>query len=205
MDEIAWRKLLTDWSDVVIRSGEFDHVVTPEMRTARWLGFPGANNRELDALEVRLGSPLPPSYRTFLTVTNGWPVAGPFVERMWSASEIGWVAEQRPDLIEGEAEGRRIYALTYPHAPLGEVSDAQYLQYGANQEPYTYRSEYLKTALAISEMGDGALFLLNPQILLPSGEWEAWFFANWLPGARRYQSFDRLMVAEFQSLLALTE
>ena len=31
------------------------------------------------------------------------------------------------------------------------------------------------------------------------GEWEAWFFANWLPGATRFRSFAELMEAEYQS------
>ena len=28
-------------------------------------------------------------------------------------------------------------------------------------------------------------FLLNPEIRTADGEWEAWVFANWFPGARR--------------------
>lgn len=175
------------------------------MRSTKWLGSPGASKQEILATENRLGQALPPSYKRFLMVSNGWSVAGQFVDRMCSAAEVGWLIDQRPDLIAGEAEGRRIYAQTYPNAPLDDVTDAEYLRYGPNQEPYTYRSAYLKTALAISDMGDGALFLLNPRIVLPSGEWEAWFFAHWLPGARRYEPFEKMMVEEYQSLLALSE
>jgi HEAT repeats len=35
----------------------------------------------------------------------------------------------------------------------------------------------------------------------PDGEWEAWFFANWLPGAMRYRSFADWMRQEFDQLL----
>lgn len=51
---------------------------------------------------------------------------------------------------------------------------------------------YLSTAIQISEVDDGVL-LLNPAIVTPEGEWEAWFFANWLPGALRSPSFFELI------------
>jgi hypothetical protein len=37
------------------------------------------------------------------------------------------------------------------------------------------------------------------------GEWEAWFFANWLPGATRYRSFQGMMEPEYQNFLALSK
>lgn len=46
-------------------------------------------------------------------------------------------------------------------------------------------------------MGDAAIYVLNPQIVTPEGEWEAWLFADWLPGAARYRSFQDLMQAEY--------
>ncbi len=47
------------------------------------------------------------------------------------------------------------------------------------------------TALEISdhEVSGSAVYLLTPQIITPEGEWEAWFFAHWIPGAERYRSF----------------
>jgi hypothetical protein len=38
--------------------------------------------------------------------------------------------------------------------------------------------------------------LLNPNIVTPDGEWEALYFAHWIPGADRYPSFWELMQAE---------
>jgi hypothetical protein len=38
--------------------------------------------------------------------------------------------------------------------------------------------------------------LLNPEIVTPEGEWETWFFANWLPGATRYRSFAEWLADE---------
>ncbi len=45
-------------------------------RRAGWLGFPPASEERIQALEERLGHRLPPSYRTFLTVSDGWRHAG---------------------------------------------------------------------------------------------------------------------------------
>jgi hypothetical protein len=47
--------------------------------------------------------------------------------------------------------------------------------------------------LEISDTGDAAILLLNPEVVSDEGEWEAWFFASWLPGAGRFRSFEELM------------
>lgn len=57
----------------------------------------------------------------------------------------------------------------------------------------------------ISAVGDSAVYLLNPEVRTPSGEWEAWFFANWNPGACRYRSFWEMMQRECQSFIDLRE
>jgi hypothetical protein len=41
-------------------------------------------------------------------------------------------------------------------------------------------------------------------VVTPEKEWEAWFFANWLPGAARYRSFREMMKAERESFLRLS-
>ncbi|MEX6690181.1 hypothetical protein QTN47_21910 [Danxiaibacter flavus] len=54
--------------------------------------------------------------------------------------------------------------------------------------------------LAISNWGDSAILLLNPEVKF-GDEWEAWMFANWRPGADRYKSFEELMKEEYSSYL----
>jgi hypothetical protein len=46
--------------------------------------------------------------------------------------------------------------------------------------------------------GDSAVYLLNPQVVSEDGEWDAWFFANWLPGATRYRSFAEMILKEYE-------
>ena len=40
------------------------------------------------------------------------------------------------------------------------------------------------------------IYVLNPLVVAPDGEWEAWRFAHWIPGAERFPSFELLMRAE---------
>ena len=66
-----------------------------------------------------------------------------------------------------------------------------------------WESRYLPTALEISDWGDSAIYVLNPRVVRANGEWEAAFFANWNPGARVYESFQELMLAEYTTFCQL--
>ena len=48
-------------------------------------------------------------------------------------------------------------------------------------------------------MGDSAVVLLNPDVVAPDGEWQTYFFANWIPGAKTYESFREFMEDELNS------
>ena len=58
-----------------------------------------------------------------------------------------------------------------------------------------YRETYpnLASCLQISDVGDSAVVLLNPDAVSPDGEWQTDFFANWNPGAHGYRSFREYM------------
>ena len=79
------------------------------------------------------------------------------------------------------------------------------MTYGEAQDCSKLRIEYLQTTLEISQKGDSAIYLLNPEVITTEGEWEAWFFADWLPGADRYSSFCDMMQAEYTNFLELRE
>jgi hypothetical protein len=57
----------------------------------------------------------------------------------------------------------------------------------------------LGSCLQVSEVGDSAVILLNPDVIAPDGEWQTYFLANWIPGARSYDSFREFMVDELNS------
>lgn len=126
---------------------------------------------------------MPASYEEFLRVSNGWPIASLFTGPLWATQQVAWFRERHSAWI-------RAWSAT----PFPAIADSEYFVYGDEQRPEHLRVLHLETALEISEAGDGSIFLLNPDVTF-AGEWEAWFFANWLPGAERYQSFTELIIS----------
>lgn len=186
METFDWRSFLRQWSAEWLEDEETDLAAVPsDVIAARWLGYPGATEEQITRAEARLGTVLPPSYRAFLTVTNGWRWAN-FIAHLWPLEEIDWLSTHNQDFIDEWSKN------AHP------VPDHVYDVYGEDQIVEAVRAEYLRATLQISEWSDGALYLLNPRVVTPDGEWETWFYASWLPGARRYRSFRELMQAEYE-------
>ena len=195
MVEYAWAELMRAWNAELLADAQIREMLEPDVIASGWLGFPGASEAEIQAADARLGVKLPDSYRHFLQYSNGWRWITPFIEQLWSTSEVERYATRHPDLIHAW----RLGASQYPNP---RVSDERYLVYGADQDPIDVRDEYLDAAIEVSDVADGVL-LLNPEVVSDNGECEAWFFAAWLPGARRYRSFWDLMVGEHQAYVGL--
>jgi SMI1 / KNR4 family (SUKH-1) len=201
MVEVDWLAFLRQYNAELLASVHVAEAVRywdedglPAAVRSGWLGLPGASEEQLASAERRLGVSLPPSYRAFLSVSNGWWYPGAFVPRLWTTEEIEWLAVTDPGLIEAWSDAE-------------PVSDEEYFVYGEEQSELTVRSEYMEHALRISELevAGTAVYLLIPDVVTPEGEWEAWMHAHWLPGARRYRSFRELMEAERASFLRLEE
>jgi hypothetical protein len=78
--------------------------------------------------------------------------------------------------------------------PVGEI------QWLRDEDPELIRiwaeatgDDGLAQTLAVSDEGDGARVLLNPAFVDEEGEWEAWFFAHWVPGAEPDSTFRELL------------
>jgi hypothetical protein len=65
----------------------------------------------------------------------------------------------------------------------------------------SYEGAALPFTLEISDVGDSAIYLLNPLAESSDGEWQAWFFSNWNPGAVRYRSFQQMIENERKRFL----
>jgi hypothetical protein len=173
-----WRRILKQWGDAILASGE-----VPELAGATSAGFPPATEAAIAATERRLGVRLPPSYRAFLKVSNGWWItgtAGPI--RLWGVEEIGRLGDLDPELVSiwvGLGGGD------------GESPD----------DPANLPNDHLADAIKISEDNDG-FYLLNPAIEPEPGEWQAAFFANWVPGAECQPSFGAMMTKLCDSFIA---
>ena len=196
MPHFAWQELMQQWNQAAFANAECAALIPIQAQTSRWLGFPGATETELMAAEARLGIRFPPSYRSFLHYTNGWQLLNGVIWQLWSTNTIDWHASRSQDLIDIWVHAGKDSAAHYGREPR-QIPDTEYFVYGEAQAPGSMRDEYLQTTLEVSDLGDAAFFLLNPEIRTPEGEWEAWFFASWLPGARRYRSFWELMQGEY--------
>jgi len=160
---------------------------------SEWLGFVEISDNEIQNHESKLGTLLPPSYKSFLKTTNGFKQLSCFVWDIWPVEKIDWLKNVDPQLIE-------IYSTQF--AGVFDVTDQEYFVYGEMQDPPFFRSAYFEKCLAISGWGDASILLLNPEIKF-GDEWEAWMFATWNLGPNHYQSFEQLMVEEFDSYLQL--
>jgi cell wall assembly regulator SMI1 len=56
-----------------------------EVKASLWLGRPPASDSQISQAEERLGIALPPSYRTFLRVSNGW---GKLTQSIWQLNAV---------------------------------------------------------------------------------------------------------------------
>ncbi|MGW1803040.1 SMI1/KNR4 family protein [Streptomyces sp. NPDC001984] len=189
----AWRDLLQRWSeewlDPILHEQERSEPFPPAVHDARWLGTAGASAEDIAQLEKRLGIALPPSYRQFLQTSNGWLDTTDSIERLLSTQEVGWARDLDPELTDPWVRAAEAF----------KVSDEDYYIYGEDQDPCTLRAEYLPHMLKISHTPNATdVYLLNPLVVTPDGEWEAWYLAHWLPGATRYRSFWDLMNDEYK-------
>lgn len=208
MSSFNWERFLKRWSREMIAAIVRDQGhLPPAILRSEWLGYPGATEQQIAQAEARLGTSLPSSYRAFLKVSNGWRRTPLFSNQLWSTEEIEWFAVRNQawidDFLAKFASPTTASANSKVAPP--SVPDEAYFVYGEAQDCSQIRPEYLQTALEISQHGDGAIYLLNPQVVTPDGEWEAWFFGDWLPGADRYPSFQDMMQAEYESFLELQE
>ncbi|GGO00073.1 hypothetical protein GCM10011574_06340 [Microbispora bryophytorum] len=149
--------------------------------------YPPATEAEVRELEAGLGVELPPSYRQFLLFANGWGSDDDC--RLLRIEEVGWLRDVDPPIAESWSAPKPDNSWSVP--------DELYFVYGPEQDSIRYRGEYVPDTLLIGYWDDGAV-LLNPHVSTAEGEWEAWYLAPWLPGAKRYRSFWDLAMDELR-------
>ncbi len=156
-----------------------------------WLGFQKADLINIEKKEQELGIKLPPSYREFLEITNGFRQISLFSGNLYPIEQINWTKKKDPEFLE-------IFNIEDDI----DISDKDYFVYNENQRSVLFKVEYLYETLQISDWLDGSVIFLNPKVKFGE-EWEAWIYANWFPGAKRYKSFYKLLEGEFTSTIEL--
>ncbi len=147
----------------------------PESLAAQRLCRPGASDAEIQEVEARLGTRLPPSYREVLTESNGF-VCFPGLGRLSAASEIGWFRDLNSEWCEILDEDAEEWAkiprsVEYPN--------------------YDWPAPYVRSLLQVSGDTDYDIVLLNPLVVSSDGEWEA--FSLYSHGSSCCRSFGDLM------------
>ncbi|MFF7150016.1 SMI1/KNR4 family protein [Streptomyces jietaisiensis] len=182
-----WRRFLLRWSGEWADSphgetgeaGETDE--ESAARRARWLGFPAASEERIAAMERRLGRRMPPSYREFLAVSDGWRHAGGFVSLLAGTEQACW-----HDNDSGLAEDFE-----------------EYLPEDATPEERR-EAEIWRSGLQLDVESDALYVLMDPEDVDEDGEWAVYTWAGWhaAPPTRHanFREFMREMHREFHRL-----
>ncbi|GAB2583908.1 SMI1/KNR4 family protein [Streptomyces capparidis] len=181
-----WRPFLhrwsAEWADS-LPAGEARDADDEAARQARWLGLPPASEERIAAMEERLGRRMPPSYREFLKVSDGWRHAGGFVWLLAGTEAARW--------HENESGLADI---------LGE-----YLDDDATPEERD-EVEIWHRGLQLDVESDATHVLMDPEDVDEHGEWAVYTWASWraAPPERHpnFLEFMREMHREFHSLRA---
>jgi hypothetical protein len=87
-------------ASITLESHLLKYDITPEVRASGWLGYPAATEDQIKRLESRLGKTLPPSYRAFLKVSNGFRQPGILVWRLLPTEEVDWFRVRNRETID---------------------------------------------------------------------------------------------------------
>jgi hypothetical protein len=207
-----WGSFLKRWSREWLATGAS---FPPSMRKDEWLGNAPATEEQIAALERRLGVTLPPSYKAFLRVSNGWGQTTRFIGSLRLAEEVDWLKSCFPDMIKAYSitsiqdslktcSPDLVEALGIEPPTEEAMSDEDYYSY-TDETVGEFKEEHLAETLLVADSvpGDSAIYLLNPCAVTEDGEWEAWFMAHWVPGVERHPSYAHLMLHEYHSFRCL--
>ncbi|MFE7116337.1 SMI1/KNR4 family protein [Streptomyces sp. NPDC057654] len=171
-----WRRFLTRWSEEWAGAqDDLDELDADDLaaRQRAWLGADPASEADITAMEARLGHEMPPSYREFLRVSDGWRNAGGFVYALAGTHQAHW---------HEDAMG------------LGE-------DWGGAESPEEERAQVglWSRGLQLDVESDATYVLLDPGDVGPDGEWAVRVWASWhAEPPERYPSFAAFMVAMHQ-------
>ncbi|MFI5774344.1 SMI1/KNR4 family protein [Streptomyces sp. NPDC051658] len=181
-----WRPFLLRWSEEWSDSLPDDETQSERdeaARRVRWLGFPPASEERIAGMEERLGRRMPPSYREFLSVSDGWQHAGGFIWLLAGTTDARWHNNESglADMFE------------------------EYLDDDAGPDE-RQEADIWRRGLQLDVESDITHVLLDPEDVDEDGEWAVYTWASWraAPPERyaNFVEFMRGMYREFHSLRA---
>jgi hypothetical protein len=188
-----WQEILLELSVLINNQADENMIYYDESLVEdNWLGYSPASNEEIQLKEQELGVTLPESYINFLKTSNGFKQISLFSGNLLPVSKIDWIENKDKEFCD----------ITRRFSGDLTVPDTDYFVYDDTQRFEFYRTKYLLNSVMISDWTDGSVILLNPNVWT-GNECEAWVFANWMPGAQRYKSFEDLITGELKSTIEL--
>jgi cell wall assembly regulator SMI1 len=152
--------------------------------------------REIEEWERRLGRQLPPSYRKFLSIHDGWEVYKDGWTLMGAADET--FAAARVDAALTLEEYADAWTQTY-----GEATHEAIARYEAHDSSAICTSShviYAANKIAVGTDFNGGVVLLNPTVRDSAGEFEAVRFKARWGAIGRHASFYALLQADLADL-----
>jgi hypothetical protein len=180
LEHLSWPELLRRWSGEAIgHCADIGLTITAGARASGWIGMPPASASGIAAAEARLGRALPPSYKSFLAVTDGWPVLSMDYGSLRPVSGIAWMRDAQAGL-------------------LGIIRDAsgdfEWPPDSNDGPPLLERSVLLSTGTD--------MFLLDPARTGLAGELFTCVWTSWHPGAgEHWPSFRAGMEGHYASFV----
>ncbi|MEE1769308.1 SMI1/KNR4 family protein [Streptomyces sp. JV185] len=179
-----WRPFLLRWSGEWSDSLPDDETQSEGDETARrvrWLGFPPASEERVAAMEKRLGRRMPPSYREFLKVSDGWQHAGGFISLLAGTTDARWHNNESglADMFE------------------------EYMDDDAGPDERR-EADVWRRGLQLDIESDATYVVLDPEDTGEDGEWAVYTWASWRAAPpERYTSFVEFMQSMYQEFHSL--
>jgi len=179
LEHLGWTELLRRWSgEAIAHADAVGLEVTPQMRASGWIGAPPASVADIATVQARLERSLPPSYRAFLAITDGWPVLSFDFGRVRPVVELDWVANASPGLYE-------VVCADHGYEWPPDSDDGPPL---------------MNRALLLGTGTDD--FLYDTGRIDADGEWATTCWTSWYPGAGNQQpTFRAGLVAHYASFV----
>ncbi|MFZ6736077.1 SMI1/KNR4 family protein [Undibacterium sp. Ji42W] len=185
----AWERFLGCWEHEISDIQKKKNKTQPSL----WKKTQRLSVDSIDALEKRLKSRLPQSYRDFLTVSNGqFQLLG---QLSWNFSDSAFHSIDKVILFANSSgQPHKAWINAYEDT---EVPDEEYFVYGEKQNVPAIRAIYLNEAIEISHFPAKVeeFILLNPHVKTQNGEFETWWLSPRHPGAMRYKTFADFMIS----------
>ncbi|WP_058044158.1 SMI1/KNR4 family protein [Streptomyces roseifaciens] len=172
-----WRPFLEQWSEEWADAcGSDEEIPDGKALQERRLGFAPASAAHIAAAEERLGCRLPPSYRAFLEISDGWRNAGGFVRLLAGTAHARWYEDE---------------------AGFGEFFREELVE-GSSPEEIAQAGMWSR-ALQLDVESDATYILMDPQDVTGNGEWAVYCHKVWTAAPpQRYESFRAYMEAMYR-------